>query len=46
MGGQKGVNTRIADAAEQAAVILNLASDDASSINGAVVTSDGGYTTV
>ncbi|GBF95307.1 hypothetical protein Rsub_08338 [Raphidocelis subcapitata] len=46
VGGQKGVNTRIADAAEQAAVILNLASDDASSINGAVVTSDGGYTTV
>lgn len=44
-GVSKGGNTRVGEAAEQAAVILALASDESSFVNGAVVTADGGYTT-
>ena len=43
-GATRGPNTRVSDAAEQAAMILALASDDASFVAGTVVTVDGGYT--
>lgn len=44
IGTTRGPNTRISDAAEQAAMILALAADDASFVTGTVVTVDGGYT--
>lgn len=44
IGGQRLKNTRMGEGAEEAAVVLNVASDDASYMRGAIVTVDGGFT--
>jgi NAD(P)-dependent dehydrogenase (short-subunit alcohol dehydrogenase family) len=43
-GGQGLTNTRMGEAEEEAAMVLNMASDDASFVRGAVLTVDGGFT--